>query len=79
MSAAKADSSIVSTNEQKNDYNQNAVEKFDDEPGAVAPKYRGTVADKKDMSNMGKEQVLRVCICPNVECRVQHIPQVSSY
>jgi hypothetical protein len=67
MGAAKADSSIVSMNEEKNDYGQHAVEKFNDEPGAVAPKYRGTMADQKDMSNMGKKQVLRVCICLNFE------------
>lgn len=28
----------------------------------VAPKYQGTVADKRDMSVLGRDQVLRVCV-----------------
>jgi hypothetical protein len=53
---------FTSINQEKvfDTYNQNDSEELE-EPGAVAPKYRGTVADRKDMSVMGKKQVLRVC------------------
>ena len=66
MSAGKADLTVVSLNEEKIAFDQHADEKFDDEPGTIAPKYRGTVADRRDMSIMGKKQVLRVRTCPAV-------------
>ena len=42
-------------------YDQNA-EKDGDEPGTVPSRYRGTANDKRDMSMLGKKQVLRVCV-----------------
>ena len=41
-------------------YGQNAKEDGD-EPITVPLRYRGTVHDKRDMSMLGKKQVLRVC------------------
>lgn len=38
----------------------NAARAFDDDNSHVPEKYRGTSADKWDMSVMGKKQVLRV-------------------
>lgn len=42
-------------------YSQNAKEDID-EPSTVPSRYRGTINDKRDMSMMGKKQVLRVCV-----------------
>lgn len=38
-----------------------AVDKELDDAG-IPSKYRGTAADKKDMTVLGKKQVLRVCL-----------------
>lgn len=40
------------------------VNKEPDEDG-IPSKYRGTAADKRDMTVLGKKQVLRVCILDN--------------
>lgn len=35
--------------------------------GLVAPRYMGTLADQRDMSALGRVQVLRVCGCDLLE------------
>ena len=67
MNSTKSTLMVTSINQEKvfDTYNQNDSEELE-EPGAVAPKYRGTVADRKDMSVMGKKQVLRVCYLRSV-------------
>lgn len=67
MGPAKAELAIVSLTEdlKGETFNQN-VEKELDEPGAIPAKYRGTAADRRDMSILGKKQVLRVCVLPNL-------------
>jgi hypothetical protein len=40
---------------------------FDEGVSNVPAKYRGTDADKRDMTNLGKKQVLRVSICSQVK------------
>ena len=67
MGPAKAELAVVSlTEDLKGDtFNQN-VEKELDEPGVIPAKYRGTAADHRDMIILGKKQVLRVCVPPNL-------------
>jgi hypothetical protein len=66
MGPAKAELAVVSLTEdlKGETFNQN-VEKELDEPGAIPAKYRGTAADRRDMSILGKKQVLRVCVLSN--------------
>lgn len=45
----------------------NAAKVFDDGISHVPEKYRGTSADKRDMTVMGKKQVLRVGIPSEIE------------
>jgi len=52
---------IPSTEEQNGASPQEYEVKEVDEPGLVPARYRGTAHDKKEMSVMGKQQVLRVC------------------
>lgn len=59
MSSIK-DELTVSEHPVEEAYGQ-SMEKGLQEPGSVALKYRGTEADKRDMSALGKKQVLRVC------------------
>jgi hypothetical protein len=67
MSPAKAEAAAVSITEEPRGetFDQN-VEKELDEPGAIPAKYRGTAADHRDMIILGKKQVLRVCVLPNL-------------
>ena len=67
MNSEKAEPAVVSLTEERRreSFDQN-VEKELDEPGALPEKYRGTVADRRDMSILGKKQVLRVCVLPNL-------------
>ena len=62
MDSTKSTLMVTSIDQEKefDIYNRNDSEELE-EPGTVAPKYRGTVADRKDMSTLGKKQVLRVC------------------
>ena len=67
MSLTKAEPAVVSLTEKPRGetFDQN-VEKELDEPGAIPAKYRGTTADRRDMSILGKKQVLRVYVLPNL-------------
>jgi hypothetical protein len=67
MSSAKAELAVVSLTEKPRGetFDQN-VEKELDEPNAIPAKYRGTAADHRDMGILGKKQVLRVCVLPNL-------------
>jgi hypothetical protein len=67
MSPTKAEAAVVSLTEEPRGetFDQN-VEKELDEPGAIPVKYRGTAADHRDMIILGKKQVLRVCVLPNL-------------
>lgn len=64
---AKHDPTIISSAEQpKSDISVDAEKDLDDDDSFNIPeKYRGTAADKKEMSMLGKKQVLRVCIYSN--------------
>jgi hypothetical protein len=65
MSISKDESAVSALQEEPKSDLYNGDEKdIDDEPGALPSKYRGTAADKKDMSMLGKTQVLRVCGYP---------------
>ena len=66
MDPAKAELAVVSLTEdlKGETFNQNVKEL--DEPGAIPAKYRGTAADHRDMMILGKKQVLRVCVLPNL-------------
>ena len=65
MNSAKEEPPVISlTEEAKNDGLYQDGEKDLDEPGTVPAKYRGTAHDKRDMSILGKKQVLRVCALP---------------
>jgi hypothetical protein len=56
---------IMDTFKEELEVNENpihegqAVEKDDD--GSIPARYRGTAADKRHMTILGKKQVLRVC------------------
>jgi hypothetical protein len=67
MNSEKAELAVVSLTEERRreSFGQN-VEKELDEPGTLPAKYRGTAADRRDMSILGKKQVLRVCVLPNL-------------
>jgi hypothetical protein len=67
MGPAKAEQAVVSLTEEPRGetFDQNA-EKELDEPGAIPAKYRGTAADRRDMGILGKKQVLRVFVLPNL-------------
>jgi len=63
MNPAKEEPPVISlTEETKTDGLYQNGEKDLDEPGTVPAKYRGTAHDKRDMSILGKKQVLRVCV-----------------
>ena len=67
MGPAKAKPAIVSfTEEPRGEMFDQTAEKELDEPGAIPLKYRGTAADKRDMTILGKKQVLRVRVLPNL-------------
>lgn len=52
---------IIASTEERNGGSPHEYEvKELDEPGLVPARYRGTAHDKKEMSVMGKQQVLRV-------------------
>lgn len=51
---------ISSAEEQNGGSPHQYEEKELDEPGVVPARYRGTAHDKREMSVMGKQQVLRV-------------------
>jgi hypothetical protein len=67
MSPAKAGPAVVSLTEKPRGetFDQNMEKEFD-EPGAIPAKYRGTAADHRDMGMLGKKQVLRVRVLPNL-------------
>jgi hypothetical protein len=51
----------ITTSEEQNGGSPHQYEEKElDEPGVVPARYRGTAHDKKEMSVMGKQQVLRV-------------------
>ena len=67
MNPAKAEQAVVSlTEEPRGEIFDQNMEKELDEPGAIPAKYRGTAADRRDMGILGKKQVLRVCVLPNL-------------
>lgn len=51
---------IATSQEDKGGSPRRYEEKSLDEPGLVPVRYRGTEHDKKEMSVLGKQQVLRV-------------------
>ena len=60
MNFSQKETAVVS--ESRNDRDSmHQLEELDD-PGVVAPKWRGTETDKKDMSTLGRTQVLRVSV-----------------
>jgi hypothetical protein len=67
MGSTKKDLAIVSMSEElrTDALDQNMVKDLD-EPGAIPAKYRGTAHDKREMSIMGKKQVLRVSALANL-------------
>jgi len=67
MSLTKTELAVVSLAEEPTgETSDQDVEKELDEPGALPAKYRGTATDRRDMSMLGKKQVLRVCVLPNL-------------
>jgi len=70
MSSAKPEPEVVFVTEERNGETfYEDGEKECDEPGVIPAKYRGTAADRIDMKVMGKEQVLRVGVCPTSHIR----------
>lgn len=66
---SKQDPTVISSAEQpKSDISLQDAEKDldDDDSFNIPEKYRGTATDKKEMSMLGKKQVLRVCISHRV-------------
>jgi hypothetical protein len=62
VDAMKEDATVISSAEQpKSDLYLNDGEKDLDEDFGVPERFRGTADDKREMSMLGKKQVLRVC------------------
>ena len=61
MTSGKEDLSIISLSEEPRADSLDPDAEKDDVLSTIPAKYRGTAHDKKDMSVMGKKQVLRVC------------------
>lgn len=77
MSAHK--DAIALTQEQNGGSPHQYEEKEIDEPGVVPARYRGTAHDKKEMSVMGKQQVLRVgTMVPNIMSHSDSSSGISS-
>ena len=63
MLSTKIDRKVVPVTEEHTvEPSEQNEEKDIDEPGPIPAKYRGTTNDQKDMNEMGKKQVLRVCL-----------------
>jgi hypothetical protein len=62
VDAMKEDATVISSAEQpKSDLYLNDGEKDLDEDFGVPERFKGTADDKREMSMLGKKQVLRVC------------------
>ena len=76
MAAMKDDSIVVASGTDHNDANlEHDHEKDDNVDPSVPKRYRGTVADKRDMKVLGKTQVLRVrsFARPSIVCNQDHL------
>ena len=67
MHEAKPDLGVVAlTEEAKREASDSNEEELESEEyGTIPVKYRGTAIDHKEMSMLGKKQVLRVCVFPS--------------
>ena len=71
VDAMKEDPTVISSAEQpKSDIYSQHGEKDLDEDFGVAEHFRGTATDKREMSMLGKKQVLRVCILNSLSLRL---------